>query len=110
MRRSFIENAIHACTDGLTFAHSITDLHRLHDYRGFAKSRLKDFSGAVDDFSAAIIHNGNNPKVFQHRAESHALAGAYKSAYDDAGQAVKLDPEFTPALRLRQRLESQGLV
>lgn len=104
------EDAIYACTQGLNFAHSFTDRHRLHDYRGFAKSRLKDFSGAVDDFSAAINYNPNNPKVFQHRAESRALVASYKEAYDDAGQALKLDPEFTPALRLRQRLESQGLV
>jgi tetratricopeptide (TPR) repeat protein len=104
------EEAIQTCTAGLTYAQSTTDLHRLHDHRGFAKSRLKDFQGAIQDFSAAIKLNRNNPKVFQHRAESHALAGSYKSAYDDAGEAIKLDPDFSPAFRLRQRLESQGLV
>ncbi len=104
------EEAIKSCTEGLKYANSSTDEHRLHDNRGFAKSRLKDFEGAIDDFSAAIKINPTNPKVFQHRAESHALAGAYKSAYDDAGEAIRLDPEFNPALRLRQRLESQGLV
>lgn len=104
------EEAIKACTQGLICAHSPTDLHRLYDNRGFAKSRLKDFAGAIEDFSAAIKVNANNPKVFQHRAESHALAGSYKKAFDDAGQAIKLDPDFTPAFRLRQRLETQGLV
>lgn len=95
---------------GLNVAHSTTDLHRLHDHRGFAKSRLKDFDGAIEDFTAAIKFNGSNPKVFQHRAESYALAGFYKSAYDDAGEAIRLDADFSPAFRLRQRLESQGLV
>ena len=104
------EEAIKICTQGLTCAHSTTDLHRLHDHRGFAKSRLKDFGGAIEDFSAAIRINSSNPKVFQHRAESHTLAGSYKLAYDDAGQAIKLDQDFTPAFRLRLRLESQGLV
>jgi tetratricopeptide (TPR) repeat protein len=104
------EEAIQICTQGVTYAHSSTDLHRLHDNRGFAKSRLKDFSGAIEDFSAAIKINSSNPKVFHHRAESHALAGSYKLAYEDAGQAIKLDSDFTPAFRLRQRLETQGLV
>ncbi|MGD0499410.1 MAG: protein kinase [Bryobacteraceae bacterium] len=104
------EEAIKVCTEGLNYALSSTDQHRLYDHRGFAKSRLKDFEGAIEDFSAAIRINPTNPKVFQHRAESHALAGSYKPAYDDAGEAIKLDPEFSPAFRLRQRLESQGLV
>jgi tetratricopeptide (TPR) repeat protein len=98
------EEAIQVCTQGLNCAHSSTDAHRLHDNRGFAKSRLKDFKGAIEDFSAAIKINGNNPKALQHRAESHALAGDYRMAYDDAGLAIRLDPDFTPAFRLRQRL------
>jgi len=104
------DEAIQICNQALAFAQSSTDRHRLYDYRGFAKSRLKDFTGAIEDFSAAIRINGGNPKVFQHRAESHALAGHFKMAYDDAGQAIYLDPEFSPAFRLRDRLESQGLL
>ena len=57
-----------------------------------------------------LKNNSNNPRVFQHRAESYALAGSYKAAFDDAGQAIKLDPEFIPAFRIRQRLESQSLI
>src|SRR5206468_2059667 len=72
------EEAIKICTEGLKYANSSTDQHRLHDHHGFAKSRLKDFAGAIEDFSAAIAINPNNPKVFQHRAESHAFAGSYK--------------------------------
>ena len=49
-------------------------------------------------------------KVFYHRAESHALAASYTLAFDDAGRALSIDPDFTPAIRLRQRLETQGLV
>ena len=104
------DDAIQTCTDGLRHANTPVERQRLHDHRGFAKSRLKDFTGAIEDFSAAIRINATNPRVFQHRAESYALAGLYKLAYDDAGQAIKLDPEFNPALRLRERLESQGLL
>jgi serine/threonine protein kinase len=104
------EEAIRICTEGLNYAISSTDQHRLYDHRGFGKSRLKDFGGAIEDFSAAIKINPNNPKVFQHRAESRALAGLYKSAYEDSGEAIRLDPEYSPAFRLRQRLESQGLL
>ena len=104
------EEAIQICTDGLRHANTALERHRLHDHRGFAKSRLKDFSGAIDDFTAAIRINATNPKVFQHRAESHALAGAYQLAYEDVLRAIELDSEFNPALRLKERLESQGLV
>jgi serine/threonine protein kinase len=104
------EDAILACTSGIVYAQASPDIQRLRDARGFAKSRLKDFAGAIEDFTAAIGINPNNPKVYQHRAESYALAGQYKLAYHDAGQALRLDSEFTPAFRLIQRLESQGLV
>ncbi|HYL38708.1 MAG TPA: tetratricopeptide repeat protein [Bryobacteraceae bacterium] len=104
------EDAIRICSLGLACAQAAVDRHRLHDYRRFAKSRLKDFAGAIEDFSAAIKINANNPRVYQHRAESYALAGSYKLAYDDAGEAIRLDPDFKPAFRLRERLESQGLV
>ena len=104
------EEAIQICTTGLGCARSSADMHRLRDARGFAKSRLKDFDGAIEDFTAAIGINSNNPKAYQHRAESHALAGSYKLAYHDASQALRLDGDFTPAFRLIQRLESQGLV
>lgn len=53
------EEAIQVCTQGLSVAQSTTDLHRLHDHRGFAKSRLKDFEGAIQDFSAAIKLNSS---------------------------------------------------
>ncbi len=104
------EEAIQVCTTGLGIAHASADIHRLHDSRGFAKSRLKDLTGAIEDFTEAIRINPNNPKAFHYRAKSHALAGAYKLAYHDAGQALRLDADFAPAYRLVQRLESQGLV
>ena len=104
------DEAIQVCKDGLGIAQGGADIHRLHDARGFAKSRLKDFSGAIEDFTAAIKINPSNPKAYQHRAESHALAGSYKNAYQDASYALRLDADFTPAYRLIQRLESQGLV
>lgn len=34
------EEAIQVSTQGLDLASSFTDRHRLHDHRGFAKSRL----------------------------------------------------------------------
>ncbi len=103
------EDAIQACTEGLAVAAAAQEQHRLYDARGFAKSRSKDYEGAIGDFSAAIKLSPNNPKPLQHRAESYALMGEYKLAYQDAGNALRLDSDFTPAYRLIQRLESQGL-
>ncbi len=83
-------------------------LHRTYDNRGFALSNLKDYDGAVADFTKALEYNASNPRVYYHRAESHAQAGNYGEAYDDVQAALKLDPDMDAALRLRGRLQLQG--
>ena len=95
---------------GLLFSADAALLHRMYDNRGFAKSNLKDYEGAVADFTKAVELNPNNPRVFYHRAESHAQEENYEDAYADVQTALRLDPEFESALRLRKRLQMQGLV
>lgn len=99
----------------LTKAISLADndpalLHRSYDNRGFARSNLKDYVGAVSDFTKSIEYNSNNPRVFYHRAESHAQADDYENAYSDVQAALRLDPDFESALRLRARLQQQGSI
>ena len=97
-------------TKGILFTTDSAQLHRMYDNRGFAKSNLKDYEGAIADFTKAIELNPGNPRVFYHRAESHAQAENYEEAYADVQTALRLDPDFESALRLRKRLQMQGLV
>ena len=82
-------------------------LHRLLDNRGFAKSNLKDFHGAIQDFTKALEYNPSNPRVYYHRAEAEAEVGMIDEAYDDVLKALEENPEFSPALRLKVRLENR---
>lgn len=107
-RLGLYSEAIEILTRGISLTKDSVLLHRMFDYRGFAKSNLKDYDGAVEDFSRAIGVNSRNPRVFHHRAESHALAGRLDQALGDVLVALKLNPEYQPALRLRERLRSQG--
>jgi serine/threonine protein kinase len=82
-------------------------LHRLLDNRGFARANRKSFVEAIRDFDEAIRHNANNPRVFYHRAEAKAEMGMLDEAYSDVLKALELEPFFTPAERLKARLESR---
>lgn len=102
------QDAIKSLSKGITNAGSDRALlHRLLDNRGFAKSNLKDFSGAVEDYNEAIKINSRNPRVFFHRAEAYAELPLFEEAYLDVLAALELDPDFLPAQRLRTRLEGK---
>jgi len=98
------EDAIKVLSDGIKVTKDANILHRLYDARGFAQSNLKRFVEAIEDFSRALDLNDNNPRVYYHRAESAAQLGDVEQAYDDVSSALLLDPDFVPAIRLRDRL------
>ena len=99
------EEAIRVLSDGIRVTKDSNILHRLYDTRGFAQSNLKRFAEAIEDFSVALELNDNNPRVYYHRAESAAQLGDVKQAYDDVFAALSLDPDFVPAIRLKERLD-----
>jgi len=100
------EEAIRVLSDGIAVTEDPNILHRLYDTRGFARSNLKKFAEAMDDFSRALELNDNNPRVYYHRAESAAQVGDVEDAYNDVFSALNLDPDFMPALRLKERLDN----
>lgn len=104
------EEAIEVLTEGIDRTSDGAVLHRLYDARGFAKSNLKHYEDAIRDFTKSTDCNARNPRVFSHRAESEAMAGQFDEAYSDVLQALRLDPEYPRALRLKQKLETQGYV
>lgn len=109
-RLGYYQEAIDELTKGLEICNDDAICHRLLDARGFSRSNLKDYDGAIHDFTEALKLNDGNPRVWQHRAESKALAQNYDSAYSDILVALKLDPDYPAALRLKSKLEKQGLV
>lgn len=104
------DDAIRELSKGIEQAKDDAILHRLYDARGFARSNLKDFEGAIEDFSMSMKCNPLNPRIYYHRAESKALAGRYDGAYVDVLEALRLDPDYLRAIRLREKLEAQGYV
>lgn len=105
------EQGIESLDKAISLAnHDDSLLHRAYDNRGFARSNLKDYEGAIADFTKAIEYNGNNPRVYYHRAESHAQAGNYEEAYGDVQTALWLDPGYESAVRLRDRLQDQSRI
>jgi serine/threonine protein kinase len=99
------EEAIRVLSDGIKVTKDANILHRLHDARGFARSNLKKFAEAIDDFSRALELNDRNPRVYYHRAESAAQLGEVEKAYSDVFAALSLDPDFASALRFKDRLD-----
>jgi tetratricopeptide (TPR) repeat protein len=92
-------------TDGIAVTRDPNILHRLYDTRGFARSNLKMFADAIEDFTLALRLNDFNPRVYYHRAESAAQFGDVDQAYSDVFSALNLDPDFIAALRLKERLD-----
>ena len=99
------DEAIRVLTEGIKVTTDANILHRLYDARGFARSNLKRFSEALNDFTQALELNDHNPRVFYHRAETEAQLGEIEEAYNDIGAALELDPDFVGVLRLKERLD-----
>lgn len=100
------DEAISVLTEGIKVTKDSNILHRLYDARGFARSNLKRFAEAIDDFTHALDLNMRNPRVYYHRAESAAQLGEVEEAYKDVFTALDLDPDLPGALRLKERLDA----
>ena len=58
--------------------------------RGVSKDELKDFYGAISDFTRAIEINPNYGEAFSYRGVSKAKLGDYNGACKDAYKSQKL--------------------
>ncbi len=85
-------------------------LFKIFDLRGFSKLSVKDYEGAVEDFTQSLSFNSRDPKVFVHRAQARAELGEYSKALQDVDKAMKLDPENLAAIRFRRKLREEGVV
>lgn len=65
-------------------------------YRGLAKNDIRDFSGAILDYTKVIFYEPS-ADVYFNRGNSKYSAMDYYGAKDDFENALKLDPEFLKA-------------
>jgi serine/threonine protein kinase len=100
--------------DALSKAANLTshDAHlcRNYDLRGFSRMNLKDYLGAIADFTTALSHNSEDARVFLHRAQARAQIGELSKSLQDLNKAIRLDPENHQAVRLKRKLEAEGAV
>ena len=61
--------------------------------------KIKDFDGAVKDFTIAIDWEPGNAKVFFNRGIALARKGDFQEAIGDFEKAANLDPEMAKKAR-----------
>ncbi len=65
--------------------------------RGVAKWRLKQFDGAVADFTKAVSLNPDYVAAYNNRGNVYMDLNRFEDAYRDFDKAVALSPKFGPA-------------
>lgn len=107
-RTGQFEEAIKILTKASELTSDDVHLFKIFDLRGFSKLNLKDYEGAVADFTQSLSFNSRDPRVYVHRAQARAELGDYTKAMQDVEKAMKLDPENLAAIRFRRKLRDDG--
>jgi serine/threonine-protein kinase len=102
------KEAVEVLTKAVSLTTQDAPLHRIYDLLGFSKMSLKDYAGAVADFTSSLKYSANDPRVLIHRAEAHAQVGEFSKALQDLNRALRLEPANRHAIRLKTRLEAEG--
>jgi len=68
-----------------------------HFKNGSAKFQLKDYNGAINDFSRAIALSINYKEAYYARAISYGILAKYDKALEDFNKVLQLDPTFKDA-------------
>jgi len=72
-----------------------------YHYRGSAKTALKDYAGALSDYTKAINIRPDNYIYYYNRAVPKRLSGDYKGSISDNTKAIKLKPDYVRAFNNR---------
>jgi tetratricopeptide (TPR) repeat protein len=81
----------------LAFTSCRQDNANHHFKNGSAKFQLKDYNGAINDFSRAIALNTNYKEAYYARAISYGILAKYDKALEDFNKVLQLDPTFKDA-------------
>ena len=80
---------IQSCDALLAQAKPSAELYQL---RGLAKERLKDYPGAIADFTQAIVLRPGSAPLLAHRGELYLVTDAPRPAVRDFEEAIRRDP------------------
>ena len=69
----------------------------LYFFRGNTKYRLKQYQGAIDDYTKAIEFNPQDSFVFYNRGGAKDALGNPQEAIDDYTKALELNPQYADA-------------
>ena len=73
--------------------------------RGNAKFKERDYEGAVQAFSEAIVLDPSNAVLYSNRSGAYLAMSHVSKAFKDAEEAVRLDPTWPKALARRATAE-----
>ncbi|ABM79600.1 tetratricopeptide repeat-containing S1 family peptidase [Prochlorococcus marinus] len=65
--------------------------------RAYAKKKLKDYQGAIADYSKALEINPEDANTFNNRGNAKHGLGDYQGAISDYTKAIELDPQHALA-------------
>lgn len=77
---------------------ALKDDYPVRQSRGTAKSLMKDYESAVEDFTKALQFNPKAKKAYLNRGIARKKLTDYKTAQADFDAALKLDPRYADAL------------
>lgn len=63
-----------------------------YNSRGIAKFEMQNYSGAIEDYSKAILLNSRYPGAFYNRAISYYSIQNFQKAMEDYNKAIELNP------------------
>ena len=72
-----------------------------YNNRGIAKSKIGDYSDAIDDFTNAIKIDSNNSVIYTNSAFAKESLGDYQGAINDYNTAIEKDPDDSYAYYAR---------
>ena len=64
--------------------------------RAYAKHDIKDYQGAIADYSKAIEINPQDVLAYNNRGNSRQKSNDYQGAFDDHNKAIAINPKFAP--------------
>jgi tetratricopeptide (TPR) repeat protein len=69
----------------------------IYERRALAREQLRNFGGAIEDFSSAMALGGDRPRLIRLRGWVYIVADAPLLALDDFREALRLDPSSADA-------------